>query len=96
VAQLGDNKTRINLKEKVTLEIEASSPISASTRRTGKLDFCVKNMPGMDAIIGLPDILDHSLDIFIDILESGRYRSGSTEDQLHLTAFEDLERRYVD
>jgi len=96
VVRLGDNKTRINLKEKVTLEIEASSPINACTRHTAKLDFCVMNMPGMDAIIGLPDILDHFLDIFIDILESGRYRRGSTEDKLNLTELEDLERRYAD
>ena len=47
----------------------------------------------MDGIIGLPDILDHYLDIFIDILESGRYSRGDAEDSLHLTELEDLERK---
>ena len=50
----------------------------------------------MDGIIGLPDILDHFLDIFIDILESGKYRQGNLEDSLHLSELEDLERRYCD
>ena len=56
--------------------MEAVSPVSSSGKKTAMIDFCVMSMPGMDGIIGLPDILDHFLDIFIDILESGRYRRG--------------------
>jgi len=96
VVRLGDSVTRVNLKEKVTLEVEAVSPVSSSEKKTATIDFCVMSMPGMDGIIGIPDILDHFLDIFIDILESGKYRQGNLEDSLHLSELEGLERRYCD
>jgi len=71
VVSLGDNLASINLKGKVTLEVEAVSPVSSSGRNIATIDFCVMSMPGMDRIIGLPDILDYFLDIIVDILESG-------------------------
>jgi len=68
VVRLGDSKTKnVNLKKKVTLQVEALSPISSSGNKTAEIDFCVMNMPGMDEINGLPDILDHFLDIVFDI-----------------------------
>ena len=94
LVRLGDSKTQIRLKEKVSLEVEAISPVNISSRKVAKIDFCVMEMKGMDGIIGLPDILDHYLDIFIDILESGRYSRADAEDSLHLTELEDLERKY--
>jgi hypothetical protein len=45
VVRLGDSKTHVKLKEKVVLEVEASSPVSSSSRQTAKIDFCVMNMP---------------------------------------------------
>jgi len=96
VVRLGDSKTKIILKEKVTLEVEAVSPVSSSVRKRARIDFCVMSMSGMDGIIGLPDILDHFLDIFIEILESGRYNRGDAADSLHLTELEDMEKRYTD
>jgi len=78
------------------LEVEARSPVNSSSRKVAKIDFCVMEMKGMDGIIGLPGILDYYLDIFINILESGRYSRGIAEDSLHLTKLEDLERRYGD
>ena len=96
IVRLGDSKTCINLNEKVALEVEATSPVSSSSRKIAKVDFCVMSMPGMDAIIGLPDILNIYLDIFVDILESGRYQKGTARDSFHLTELEDLERRHSD
>jgi len=66
-----------------------------SSRKRAPLDFYVMDIPGMDGIIGLPDILDHFLDIFIDILESGRYQRGNSEYCFRLKELEDLERRYT-
>jgi hypothetical protein len=53
-------------------------------------------MTDMDGIIGLPDILDYYLDIFIDILESGKYARGNQTNFLQLTELEELEKRYRD
>jgi len=83
-------------KEKVTLEVEAVSPVSSSVRKNARIDFCFVSMSGMDGIIGLPDILGHFLDIFIEILESGRYNRGDAADSLHFSELEDLEKRYTD
>jgi len=96
VVRLGDSVTRINLKEKVTLEVETVSPVSSSEKTIATIDFYVMSMPGMDGIVGLPDILDHILDNFIDILESGRCRRVNVEDSFHLTKLEGLEKRYGD
>jgi len=65
IVWLGDSKTKVNLKEKVILEVEEISPISSTGRETGSIDFCVLSMTDMDGIIGRPDILDHFLDIFM-------------------------------
>jgi len=96
IVRLGNSKTKVNLKEKVTLEVEAFSPISSSSRKKALIDFCVMSMTDMDGKIGLPDILDHYLNIFIDILESGKYARGSQSDFLHLTELEELKKRYRD
>ena len=41
LVRLGDSKTQVRLKEKVTLEVEAVSPVSSSSRKVAGIDFCV-------------------------------------------------------
>ena len=67
---LGDNSTTVSVDETVTLELELINLEGKSF--ICAVDFCVWVMPGLDVILGLPDILDGYLDIFVDILESSR------------------------
>ena len=39
---------------------------------TATVDFCVWDMPGMDMILGLPDILDHFLAVLVKVLETAK------------------------
>ena len=57
MVRLGDSMTRVHLKEKLSLEIEATSPVNTLCRRRAVIDFCIMVMKGMDGIIGLPDII---------------------------------------
>lgn len=67
---LGDNTTTITVDERVTLELELINLQGKSF--ICAVDFCVWTMPGMDVILGLPDILEGYLDLFVDILEAAR------------------------
>jgi len=70
VVRLGDQKTTLPVNERARLELSFIRPEIMKTR--AKVDMIVMDMPGMDIILGLPDILDHFLELFIDLLISAR------------------------
>jgi len=67
---LGDSNTKIKVSERITLPVEFVD--WKGNNYSAMIDFCVWSMPGLDAIIGLPDILDHFLVFLVDILEASR------------------------
>ena len=67
---LGDSNTRIKVSERISLPVEFVDWKGQSYSAT--VDFCVWSMPGLDAIIGLPDILDNFLGFLVDMLEANR------------------------
>ena len=92
VVKLEDSKTKLILKEKVTLEVEEVIPVSSGARKKARIVFCVMSMSGIDEIIWQPNILDHFLDIFIDVLESSKYNKEDVVDSVpHLTELKALE-----
>jgi hypothetical protein len=96
MVRLGDSRTRVHLNEKRRLEIEDTSPVNTLYRRRAGIDFCVMEMKGMDGIIGLPDILDHFLDIFVEILVDGRHNRSGVEPMLNMSEVDQLEEKYED
>ena len=69
--KLGDNKTSIEVRERVTLPVQLTD--WKGVDYIGMVDLCVMDMnDGLDMIIGLPDILRDYLGFLIDILEAAR------------------------
>jgi hypothetical protein len=68
--KLADQTTTLKIKERALLELSFMNPNLMKTR--AKVELTVMPMPGMDVIIGLPDILDSFLELFIDLLISAR------------------------
>ena len=68
--RLGDNKTEVNVTERIKIDVVLRAPDQQPV--TAVVDFCVWDMPGMDMIIGLPDILDHFLVVLVTVLETAR------------------------
>ena len=67
---LGDSSTKVKVNERINLPVEFVDWKGKSY--AAMIDFCVWSMPGLDAIIGLPDILDHFLGFLVDMLETSR------------------------
>jgi hypothetical protein len=67
---LGDNKTAVKVSERISLPVEFVD--WKGVRYQGMIDLCVWDMPGMEMIVGLPDILDHYLNFLIDMLQAAR------------------------
>ena len=64
--RLADQRTTKESKEE--LEAEVSVTLSDGSRQTAMLNLVVWNMPGMDMIMGLPDITKFYKDKFVDML----------------------------
>jgi len=74
--RLGDNKTEVNVTERVKIDVVLRAPDQNPV--TATVDFCVWDMPGMDMILGLPDILDHFLSVLVVVLETARRKRQNT------------------
>lgn len=99
MVRLGDNKTLVPVKE--ILRIETTIPrVSNGELTTGRVDFAVMEMNGgLDAIIGLPDILRSFLQVFIDALEgASEMPSGGPElsETLNMMSVDELKTSYPD
>ena len=68
--RLGDNKTVQETTERASLPVSFTD--WEGKEHIGIVDFCVMSMPGLDMIVGLPDILDTYLDMFVDMLQTAR------------------------
>jgi hypothetical protein len=68
--KLADQTTTLKITERARLELSFMRPEIMKTR--GKVNLTIMPMPGLDVIIGLPDILDHFLELFIDLLISAK------------------------
>ena len=92
MVRMGDNETLVPIRE--ILRIEVKFVKQNGEERIGKVDFAV--MPtngGVSAILGLPDILNGFLDIFIDLLEtSGPIKS--SRPSLYMLNLEELKDKY--
>ena len=64
--RLADQRTTKESKEE--LEAEVSVTLSDGSKQTAMLNLVVWNMPGMDMIMGLPDITKFYKDKFVDML----------------------------
>ena len=92
LVRLGDNVTTRPVTEQVTLTTKFTE--ADTTEHTAQVTFCVFEMPGLDAIIGLPDILDHFLNFFVNKLEAAKSES---QGGLFLALSDgDLRERYPD
>ena len=87
---LGDSSTRVKVNERISLPMEFVD--WKGKIYTGMVDFCVWSMPGLDAIIGLPDILLHFLGFLVDMLEASR----NEQQCVDFKAVFSLEERYQD
>jgi hypothetical protein len=74
---LGDNKTKLAVKEIVSLELEL--PYEDCNTISAKIDLCVLKMPGRTIIVGLPDLTDTYFFVFIEALN--KTRDENTEDK---------------
>ena len=74
---LGDNVTRIPVKEKILLNVEFVD--WDCDVHQGVVDFCVYPAPGEIMIVGLPDIIRTYLNLFIDMLKRARDDLGAGE-----------------
>ena len=66
VVRLGDNTTTVNVKENLVIPIRFTH---AGVEVSAEVSFIVWNMPGLDAIIGLPDIVNSFCNIFISMIQ---------------------------
>jgi len=77
VVRLGDNKTLVDVKENLVIPI---SFIQEGKEISAEVSFIVWNMPGLDAIIGLPDIIKSFCDAFVSMIKS----DGADISKLHV------------
>ena len=56
------------MSERIKMDVVLRAPDQQPV--TAVVDFCVWDMPGMDMIIGLPDILDNFLVVLVTVLET--------------------------
>ena len=68
VVRLADQKTTKESKEELEADVEVMS--GDGSKQQAKLNMVVWNMPGLDLIVGLPDITRHFKDVFISMLAS--------------------------
>ena len=68
--RLGDNSTEVDISEVLYAAVEFSD--SSGRRYKAYLNLVVWSMPGMDLIIGIPDIIHHYFDLFIDMLKGAK------------------------
>ena len=88
---LGDGNTRVKVSERVTLPLEFTDWKGKSY--VAMVDLCVWEMPKLDAIIGLPDIVKSYLHFLVDMLEMAR--DFPAEKERYEPVFS-LEERYSD
>jgi hypothetical protein len=69
LVRLGDNKTMVNVKENLVIPVAF---YHEGKRCSAEVSFIVWSMPGLDAIIGLPDIISSFCDVFIDMIKKER------------------------
>jgi len=92
LVRLGDNVTTQQVTERITLNVSFID--RHGTEHSARVCFWVFNMPGLDAIIGLPDILKHFLEFFVDKLEAAKEEAG--HQQMSVVNNVDLRDRYPD
>jgi hypothetical protein len=66
--KLGDNKTIVKVDE--TIQLPVSFIDNNLKEHVAEVNFVVWEMNDMNMIIGLPDILNHYLDLFIEMLKN--------------------------
>lgn len=97
--KMGDNKTLVQIKEILRINVLLTRP-SNNERRIARVDLAVLDMNGgLDAIIGLPDILCHYLDVFIDLLEQATPMESvrpAANDALAMMTLSELKETYPD
>ena len=97
--KMGDNKTLVPIQEILRINVILTRSTTGE-RVKARLDLAVLDMNGgLDAIIGLPDILNHFLDVFIDLLESASpiesVRPSATE-SISMMTLDELKESYPD
>ena len=65
--KLGDNMTTKQITE--TIELQLTMDSAEGISQTATVDMVVWEMPGTDIILGLPDLVDKYLDVFIGALQ---------------------------
>ena len=83
---LGDNETAIEVSERVSLKVDFVDWQGAG--HSGIVDFCVFSMPGLEAIVGLPDILKSYLELFITMLQRAKDELNKESDSIVYTLVE--------
>jgi hypothetical protein len=95
MVRMGDNATLVPIREILRADVRFNKP-GTKEMVTGRVDMAV--MPtngGLDAIMGLPDILRDYLDVFVSLLTRAEpYVSARPE--LYMLGLEDLKEKYPD
>ena len=68
---LGDNTTTLKIDEEITLNMSFFSPLS-NKKVTKTIKMLLINAPGKTIIIGLPDIVDHYYDLFLEMIKAAK------------------------
>jgi hypothetical protein len=68
---LGDNTTTLKIDEEITLNMSFFSPLS-NKKITKTIKMLLINAPGKTIIIGLPDIVDHYYDLFLEMIKAAK------------------------
>ena len=92
LVRLGDNQTTKEVNERITLRMEFED--ANQTQHAAEVTAWIFDMPGLDAIIGLPDIIESYLEYFIEFLRTSKERTYNGI--FALDASEDLGSRYPD
>ena len=72
LVRLGDNQTTKEVNERITLRMEFQG--DNQIQHAADVTAWVFDMPGLDAIIGLPDIVESYLEYFIECLRASKER----------------------
>jgi len=67
---MGDNKTTKEVTEMLRIEVTIAD--SKGNPTSAEVDMVVWDMPGTGIILGFPDLVDHFLGVFIDVLVDER------------------------
>ena len=100
MARMGDNQTLVPIFEMLHAEMVFTCTLKGDTTR-GMVELAVMPMnDGMDAIIGLPDLLNRFLDLFVTMLENGvlppSVRPELVEESTNYLSLNELKEKYPD